>query len=134
MRRVLPYLWVAILIGLIYNGLVFYSRWSSNHEAERDREQKEAEDARRTLDLLGQFKIPDFYAAPAQIRRGGQSRICYSTIGAKSVRIDPPVAEVWPAYGRCVEVSPRTTTGYTLLADDGSGHRVTRTVTVTVRP
>jgi hypothetical protein len=132
MRRVLPFLSIALLIGVIYNGLVFYSRWSSNREAQRKLEQKQSEDARRTLDLLGDLKISDFYAVPSRIKRGGQTRICYATISAKTVRIDPPVGEVWPATGRCLEVSPRTTTVYTLVAKDDSGRSVTSSVTVTV--
>jgi ABC-type phosphate transport system ATPase subunit len=131
MRRMLPFLSVALFIGLIYNGVVFYSRWSANREVERKQEEKQAEDARRTLDQLRDLKS-ELYAAPAQIKRGGQTRLCYATIGAKTVRIDPPVGEVWPALGRCVEVSPRSTTVYTLVAEDGSGHRVTSTATVTV--
>jgi hypothetical protein len=132
MRRLLPFLSIAILIGLIYNGLVFYSRWTSNREVKRKLAEKQTEDARRTLDLLGDLKISDFYAFPARIKRGGQTRLCYATISAKTVRIDPPVGEVWPATGRCVEVSPRSTTVYTLVAEDGSGHRVTNSVTITV--
>ncbi|HEY7391322.1 MAG TPA: hypothetical protein VH640_22595 [Bryobacteraceae bacterium] len=131
MRRVLPYLSIAILIGLIYDGIVFYSRWSNNREVQRKLAEKQAEDARRTLDQLRDLKS-ELYAAPQQIKRGDQTRLCYATVSAKTVRIDPPVGEVWPALGRCLEVSARSTTVYTLVAEDGSGHRVTSTVTVTV--
>ncbi|HLI86501.1 MAG TPA: hypothetical protein VKV17_21510 [Bryobacteraceae bacterium] len=132
MRRVLPFLWIAVLIALVYNGVVFYSRWSSNREAQRKLAEKQAEEARRTLDLLGTLKISDFYAVPPRIERGGRTRLCYATISAKTVRLDPPVAPVWPASGRCLEISPRRTTVYTLVAEDGSGHSVTRSLTITV--
>jgi hypothetical protein len=131
MRRALPFLAIAILIGLIYDGLVFYSRWSSNREVQRKLAEKQAEDARRTLEQLGDLKT-ELYAAPPRIKPGGQTRLCYATISAKTVRIDPPVGEVWPALGRCLEVSPRSTTVYTLVAEDGSGHRATSSATVTV--
>jgi hypothetical protein len=131
MRRVLPFLAIALLIGLMYDGLVLYSRWSSNREVERKLAEKQAEDARRTLDQLGNLKT-ELYAAPPRIKRGGQARLCYATISAKTVRIDPPVGEVWPALGRCLEVSPRSTTVYTLVAEDSSGHHKTSSVTVTV--
>jgi hypothetical protein len=48
------------------------------------------------------------------------------------VKIEPQAEEpVWPAFNRCVHVSPRKTTKYTLTIEDAAGH--TKTAAVEVR-
>ena len=47
--------------------------------------------------------------------------MCYGVANAKTVSIDPPVEGVWPSVARCLNVSPRRTTVYTLTASDGAG-------------
>jgi len=50
------------------------------------------------------------------------------------VKIEPQTEEpVWPAFSRCVHVSPRKTTTYTLTIEDGVGHTKSATVEVLVR-
>ena len=131
-RRVLPFLSLAVLAVVLYDVWVFYSRRQSAREVERQRAEKEAADARRTLDLIGQLKILNLYAAPGAIPRGKSGRLCYSVVGAKSVRIEPEVPGVYPALSRCVEISPKQDTEYTLVAEDEAGHSVSQSVTVQV--
>jgi hypothetical protein len=95
--------------------------------------EKEAAEARRTLALLKDLKITDFYASPATIKRGGHANICYATIGAKRVRMEPPVKPLYPAYPYCFEVSPLADTEYRLYADDGAGHSASKSSTIQVR-
>ncbi len=68
----LPYLTVAVLIAVVYDGWIFYARWSGAREAQKAEALKQVQDARRTLELLGgdSLKILDFYASPPVIRRG----------------------------------------------------------------
>jgi hypothetical protein len=53
-------------------------------------------------------------------------------VNAKTVTLDPPVDEMWPALTRCIEITPKKTTEYTLTAKDASGHSVQQSVVVQV--
>jgi len=133
-RRALPLLMLAILIAAIYDGWIFYSRWSSARELEQEHKTAEADRDRKTIEMLGgdQLKILNFYASPPSIRAGAQSLICFGVNSAKNVRIDPPVEELHPAVSRCFQVAPRHDTEYTLTADDGRGHSVKQTLQIRV--
>jgi len=134
-RRILPFMSVAILIAGIYTGWVFYSRKSADQAIAREQEAKEVEDARRTVRLLGggQFKILSFYAYPGVVGRGQETRICYGVSGAKTVRIEPNVEAIKPALNRCLSVAPKATTEYRLVAEDGAGHTATERFTLRVQ-
>src|SRR6266567_9428102 len=133
-RRALPYLAIAILAAVLYDGWIFYSRWSGNRTVERANAEKEAQEKRRQLDALGgdQLKILSFYAAPGAIKRGASPSLCYGVNGAKTVRLEPAVAEVWPALSRCLQVSPRNDTEYKLIVEDGAGHTATESFVLKV--
>ena len=133
-RRALPFLTILMGAALAYDGFVFYSRSRDSLRIEREREQAEAEKARRTLEMLGgdQLKILAFYAAPRVIPAGGRSLICFGVNAAKSVRIEPPVEQLHPALSRCFEVSPRLDTEYKLIAEDATGHVATRSLMIRV--
>lgn len=130
----LPYFTVVLLAAVVYDGWVFYSRWSDARQAERTRQEKEATDAKRTLDLLGGggLKIVSFYASPGTIRPGEHASLCYGVTGAKSVRIEPAIEELHPALSYCMQVAPAKSTGYKLFAQDAAGNSVTSTVTIQV--
>lgn len=127
LRKALPFLTVAILLAAGYDGWFFYARWRAARETERLIQAQEAEDARRTIDMLGggKLKILNFYVSPGAIRRGEHANICYGVYGAKSVRIEPPVEELHPAVARGFPVSPSSSTEYRLVAEDGLGHTAT---------
>jgi hypothetical protein len=127
---------VAVVIAVAYDGWVFYSRWSAVREAEKAEARKQAQDARRTLDLMGgdRLKILDFYATPAAIRRGERATICYGVNAADRVRIDPPVEELHPAVSHCLQVAPLKDTDYKLTAEDRAGHMATQSLTIKVAP
>jgi hypothetical protein len=124
LRRVLPFLAIAIVAGALYDAWIFYSRWSGNRAVERANRETEAAQKRRQIDALGgdKLKILNFYAAPGAIRRGASASLCYGVNGAKTVRLEPAAAEVWPALSRCFQVSPVTDTEYKLTAEDAAGH------------
>jgi hypothetical protein len=136
LRKALPFLLVWIFIAAAYDGWVFYSRWRHGRETEQTNQAKEAEEARKTIDMLGggQLKILNFYASPGSIRRGEKANVCYGVFGAKSVRIDPPVEELHPAVAHCLQVSPAKTTEYKLVAEDGAGHSAIQAFVLQVAP
>lgn len=135
LRRLLPWVGLVVAAVAIYDGAIFYSRWSADREAERQQKAKEAQDARRFLQIVGgnEVKILTFAAYPPTIRAGQRSNLCYGVSGAKTVQLNPPVEEVWPALTHCMMVSPHKTTDYKLTADDGAGHAVSQSVTVEVK-
>lgn len=134
LKRIIPYLGLLILAGLLYDGAVFYSRWSDKNKVEQSQKDAELRKDRKVAQILGDgIKIISFYAAPGTIARGAHTSLCYGVTGAKTVTLDPPVGEVWPALTRCVPASPHKDTEYTLMADDGAGHRATETITVKVK-
>jgi hypothetical protein len=128
--------WGAALVAAaaIYDGSIFYSRWSRERDSERTQARQEGERARRTLEILGgsDLRIMNFYASPGVIRPGSHATICYGVNGAKKVRIEPPVEEVWPALSRCLQVAPRKDTEYKLIAEDAAGHSVSRSILLRV--
>jgi len=134
LRRALPFLTAAVLVAGIYDGWIFYSRWRDRRDIENRRQERETEDARRTIDALGggELRILDFYATPGVIRRGEQARLCYGVFGAKAVRLNPPVEQIDPAVSHCLDVSPAKSTQYTLTATDAAGHTTTRQLVLRV--
>lgn len=136
LRRALPFLGLLIVAGLIYDGAIFYSRWSGNHREQQAQADKTVAQERKTVEAYDgiELKILSFYAAPAVIQRGAHTSLCYSVTGAKTVRMEPAVDAVWPSLTRCVQVSPKKDTAYKFIAEDDAGHSVTQNAAVKVRP
>ena len=124
---------------LLYVGWVFFSRWQENREFEQrataqSDARKSAED-KRVVEMLGgnRFEIQNFYASPGVIRRGETAQLCYGVANAKTVRLEPQTSPVWPSYSRCVDVTPKKDTTYTLTIEDAAGNIKTQTLVVNVR-
>jgi hypothetical protein len=139
LRNPLLYTSAACLAALLAVGWIFLSRWQENRDIDRraasERAEKQRESDRRALESLGgkDLAILNFYAIPETIRRGESTQLCYGVTNAKSVRLEPQSNPVWPSYSRCVDVSPRATTVYTLTISDDAGHTKTATAKVNVR-
>jgi hypothetical protein len=135
-RRALPFVSIAVFLALAYDGWVFYSRWDDTRRVEQKRTEKEARDARDTLDRIGggELKILSFSAAPAVIQHGRPANLCYSVVNAKTLRMEPPDGDVYPALSHCLQISPRKTTQYKLTAEDGEGHTAMESFTIRVKP
>jgi hypothetical protein len=126
---------VVLLLAGIYVGWIFLSRRQANQALEeKAAEQRRAQD-RQTFELMGgnRFDILGFYADPGSIQAGETAELCYSVSNAKSVKLEPQSEPVWPAYSRCVHVSPSKTTTYTLTAEDAAGHTKSASIKVEVR-
>jgi hypothetical protein len=128
---------VAIIV--LYMAYTFWSRWQENQDlAAKEKAAQAAEqrdEAQKTYDTLGgsEFKIVSFYASPGVIHRGDTVDMCYGVSNAKSVKLDPPDANVWPSNDRCMQISPKKTTTYTFTAEDGKGNIKTATLTIEVK-
>jgi hypothetical protein len=127
---------VAFLFVGLYIGWVFYSRWAANQAIADRAAEKQQTQAEQTFEAMGgnRFEILVFAANPPVLPAGERSSLCYSVSNAKAVKIEPQTEEpVWPAFSRCVHVSPRKTTKYTLTIEDGAGNTKTAVVEVKVR-
>jgi hypothetical protein len=138
-RNPLVYTTTLLVIGALYAGGVLFFRWENNRDADRraaeEDAQQKAVSAQRAYDSLGgsQFAILNFYATPSSIHPGEATQLCYGVSNAKEVKLDPPVASVWPSATRCVAASPHKETTYTLTAVDAQGNTKTATVQVQVK-
>lgn len=75
-------------------------------------------------------RITQFYSPTPSIPKGEKGKLCYGVENAKSVRLEPPDADVSPAFVRCVEVDPKSDTKYTLMAEGSDGTVDKQTVEV----
>ena len=125
---------VAFVIVGLYLGWVFYSRWEANQALADKAAEKQRTQDQQTYEAMGgnRFEILSLSVDPGSIQAGDRSSLCYSVSNAKSVNLDPPAEPVWPAFYRCVNVSPRKTTTYTLTIEDGAGHTKTASIEVKV--
>jgi hypothetical protein len=109
---------VTAVLCIAYLGVVFGGRWWRHRQAE---EAKAKSFSRLPAELSGSdLKIMHFYATPPAVAPGAKALLCYGVLNASSVRFDPPVEEIKPALSRCIEVFPKKTTTYKLIAETGS--------------
>jgi hypothetical protein len=134
MRNYVVVTLIVFVLAAAYVGGVFYSRWHSNRVIlEQAATAKRAEDQKVFEGMGGdRFDILEFFPYPGEISRGDSTMLCYGVSNAKSVTLEPQSSAVWPAFERCVSVSPKKTTTYTLTATDAAGHTKSSTVTVEV--
>ena len=127
---------VAFIFAGVYVAWVFYSRSQANQAILEKAAERQRSQDQQTFEMMGgnRFDILDYAATPGTIHAGESSSLCYSVSNAKTVNIEPQTEEpVWPAFSRCVHVSPRKTTTYTLTIGDSAGHTKTAAVEVSVR-
>jgi hypothetical protein len=138
-RNPLVYTSTLVVIGALYVCGVMFFRWQSNRDVDRRAAEKLAQEkaanAQRAYESLGgsKFAILNFYVAPNVIHPGQSTQVCYGVSNTKEVRLDPPAGNVWPSAARCVAVSPRKDTTYTLTAVDAQGNTKTATLAVQVK-
>ena len=82
----------------------------------------------------GKLKIVRFYASVGALNRGDKALLCYEVQNARSVRIAPAMMQKDPSASRCLEVGPRHTTRYTILAEGFDGSLATKSLIMTVTP
>ncbi len=136
-----PFVYSSLVIfGVtLYVAYILYSRRESNQQYERQTKARESqqrhEDDLRAVEQLGgaELAIRGLYVSPSTIRAGESAQLCYDVANAKSVTLDPPVVEVWPSHSRCINLSPKRSTTYTLSITDAAGKTVTQGIELRVR-
>jgi hypothetical protein len=138
-KNPLLYSSIGLAVAAVAVGWILFSRWEENRQIDRraaqEKAQKQSESDRATLEQFGgkELAIQSFYASPGVIHRGDSARLCYGVANAKTIKLEPPSDPVWPSYSRCVDVSPRKDTVYTLTVQDAAGNTRSQTVAVKVR-
>jgi len=135
-----PFLYSSIVIlgVLLYVSYVLYSRHESSKQYQRKIEERQVEQRREedrlAVEQLGgtELAIRGLYVSPRSIHPGETAQLCYDVANAKTVTLDPPAGEVWPSHSRCLSISPRKTTTYTLTIKDTAGKMVSQTVELSV--
>jgi hypothetical protein len=135
-RKLLPYVTAGVALAALYTAYVFGSRWVENRRIETAASQAARLKAQREIAQIygdGRLKILQFYVAPGVINRGQKALVCYGTVNATSVRLEPAVEPMYPALSRCLEVAPTHETRYTLVAEDAKGHNAKESVVLQVK-
>jgi hypothetical protein len=135
-RALLPYTTAAMIIAALYVAWTFYSRYEANRRATQAVENKKAEENKRFVDQVygsGQINFTSMTADSGVLAPGETTQLCYGVVNAKTVKIDPPVAQLTPSYHHCFEIAPKKTTTYTITADDGAGHTKSESLTIQVK-
>jgi len=138
-KNPLLYSSVAVIVAALIVGWILFTRWNENREIERKTARERTESQRKsdsvTLEQLGgkELAIQNFYASPGVVKRGQPVQICYGVANAKTVKLEPQSNPVWPSYSRCVDVTPKKNTVYTLTIEDGAGHTQSQNLEVKVR-
>lgn len=136
LRKFVRLSWILVAIVALVIAGIFYLRWQQSRDIAEKAAEQQREHAREVVEGLGgsSFQIMNFYASPGLIHRGDSAELCYGVSNAKSVDIDPkPDAGVWPSLSRCISISPKKTTTYTLNAMDASGQKKTQSLTLEVQ-
>jgi hypothetical protein len=127
---------MAVLLYVIW---IFFARWQENRQIQRraneERTAKQLADDRQTVEQMGgkELAIQSFYASAGVVKRGESLQLCYGVANAKTVKLEPQDNPVWPSYNRCVEVSPKKDTSYTLTIQDAAGHTQTQSLDIKVK-
>ena len=117
----------------LYVVFVLANRWfDDRHAATKARSQMDRKNSLPPELATSEMKVLQFYASPPVVKAGQQGLICYGVLNAKTARIDPDPGETTPALSRCLAVTPRRSTSYTLTIDDGRGRKLTATTEVRI--
>jgi hypothetical protein len=138
-KRPILYSSFALMAVLLYVIWIFFARWQENRQIQRraneERTAKQLADDRQTVEQMGgkELAIQSFYASAGIVKRGESVQLCYGVANAKTVKLEPQDNPVWPSYNRCVEVSPKKDTTYTLTIQDAAGHTQTQSLDIKVK-
>ena len=132
-RRLQPILWVASAIAVAYCAWVFTGRIFERRRLDQKVHNQGKNPEFDRVYGGDTVRILQYYAREGVVRRGESTLLCYGVLNATTVRIEPPIDGVYPAMNRCLEITPRQTTDYSLTAEGPKGPPATQTLKVVVR-
>jgi hypothetical protein len=120
---------LAALVWLVLDGLPHIVAWRQRTYGAPPPKRFEPYD---WVDPAKGLGIIFFYASPGAVKAGEPASVCYGVMNAHAVSIEPAVAQLTPSLNRCLQMTPRKTTRYTLTAEDGKGGKVSQSLVLTV--
>lgn len=114
-------MWVAAAIAIAYAAVVIGSRHLESRRLAKDAETRKAEEYSNSPLATSALKILQFYSSTPVISAGQPATLCYGVLNARRLSLEPGNVSLSPALSRCVQVSPRQTTKYRLVAADSRG-------------
>jgi hypothetical protein len=138
LKNPLLYSSVLVLVVAAYVGYVLLDRHLSLRRIERRAAEAQSEqrrdDDRRAIEQLGgsELSIRALYVSPAIVHAGEIVQLCYDVSKAKTVTLDPAVAEVWPSHTRCIDLMVKKSTTYTLTITGADGKTISQAVELIV--
>ena len=124
MARLVRIMWVPVIVLLLYTAWLIWQRRQGAPPVRVERDPMAA--------YGKSVKILQFYG-PREIAPGGKALVCYGVVNATALRLDPPVASVWPAPSRCLEVTPAKSTRYTITAEGTDHTTVSESIEIAVK-
>lgn len=118
----------AVMLGRL--GWVWLERSDSTARMQRAREASRRQAQGNPARDDDAVRILQFYANVAEVIEGRQGIVCYGVENARSVRMTPPVEQLYPAFSRCFWVEPEADTTYTLYAEGHDGREISRSFTL----
>jgi hypothetical protein len=135
MKRIVRWLWLALAIAVAQLGWTWLQRRNANFRMEdRLRATLPREQPEPAPEPGHGVQILQFYARSGEMVEGEPNVVCYGVRNAKSVRLEPPVENVYPALVRCFGIEPQQDTTYQLTAEGIDGSRSQVSFHVRVRP
>ena len=136
-----PFFYSGLLLFFVavFVSYVMLERYLSKRAFEdrmaREEAAKRLEDDRHAIEQLGgsELAIRGLYLSPSTIHPGQSAQLCYDVANAKTVTLDPPVAEVWPSHSRCIDLKLKKSTTFTLTIADASGKSLSQSVQLKVQ-
>lgn len=135
LRKLVPLMSAGILIAAIYAAYTIYSRHEAAVNAQKAAEahqQAAEQQANEGILQHGELSIVSFGADNGMLRRGEITELCYGVVNAKSVTLEPHIADTKPSYRHCMEIKPAKTTTYTLTATGEAGQTKSASLTIQV--
>lgn len=136
MQRTVRYTLLLVGVAVLYVIGIFLWRWHTDYAAAQRAKEKALQTAKADVVLNGgdTLKILALNASPGVVKKGKDSQICYAVANAKKVSFNPPIGDVWPSMaGRCLDVTPKTSTTYTMTVEDAAGHTDTAQIAIEVK-
>jgi hypothetical protein len=134
-RRLVILAGVVPAIALLWLVWVVLERQSAEFRMERERLASRAKAYQPFTGNDGKtVKILQFYSTSGEVIEGKRGIVCYGVENAKSVRLEPPVEDVYPAFSRCFWVEPKQDTTYKLIAEGFDGRQVSESFSLKLKP
>ena len=132
LRRLQPVLWVASAVAIAYCAWIFTGRIFERKRLEQRVHDQGTNPEFKRLYSGDAVRILQYYAREGALHKGESTLLCYGVLNATGVRIEPSIEGVYPAMNRCLEITPKQTTNYTITADGPNGP-VTQSVRIIVQ-